>query len=274
MYDLGAVVPLTLTVRDSTGNLADAGSVSVTVTLPDGATVVEGPVTSTTTGVYEYGYATTAAGRHVVRWVATGVNATASTDMFDVLAADPGQIVSLSDAKKHLNIPATSTTDDAELRDFVLAATAVVERYVGAVARREHVETFDGGRPDLVLSHAPVLSVSAVVEDGETVAASGYALDAPSGVLRRVLAGAGSCWRGGVGGVEVTYLAGRTSVPANVSRAALIIVKHMWDTQRGSGGSRPLLGESEAVALNPGGTGYAIPYRALELLGEPVAGVA
>ena len=276
MIDLGDVHRITVAVRDPAGTLADPDTATLTVSLPDGTTA--SPVVSlppAETGVLVVDYATTQAGRHAFRLVTTGP-ATAYSDVFDVRPADPGFIVSLADAKAHLNIPVSRTTDDEELRSAIEATTVVVERYAGAVLRASHTQTFDGGREAVVLAHTPVMAVASVTESGAAVQASGYGLDGDSGVLVRLGGGFRSCWRAGAANVTVAYTAGRLVIPANISRAALIILKHMWETQRASGGGRPGLSEEVAgpatYMANP--SAYTVPYRALELLGEPTSGIA
>nr|PZN00569.1 MAG: hypothetical protein DIU77_03405 [Thermocrispum agreste] len=269
MIDVGDVYRVAVDVRDADGTLANPATAELTITLPDGTTVNPPvPLPPAETGRLVVDYPTSQAGRHVYRLVTTGP-VTAHADVFDVADADTGGLVSLADAKQHLNIPAARTADDEELRGFIAAATAVVERHVGAVVRREHVETFDGGRSALILSHAPVLSVTQVVEAGAAVDPSGYVLDAAAGVLVRTA----GCWAAGPHAVQVTYVAGRTAVPAAYSRAALIIIGHMWETQRNTSAGRPPLGDTDLAATVPGST-YSVPRRALELLGDPVPGVA
>ena len=72
--------------------------------------------------------------------------------------------------------------------------------------------------------------------------------------------------------LNVTYQAGRDPVPEDVKTAMLIIVGHLWDTQRGRSGSRagvmgldddaPIGGDASYLVLQ----GYALPRRAMELL--------
>lgn len=276
MIDLGDVQRITVAVREPGGALTDPDTATLTVSLPDGTTV--SPVVSlppAETGVLVVDYATTQAGRHAFRLVTTGP-ATAYSDVFDVRPADPGFIVSLADAKTHLNIPVSRTSDDEELRSFIEATTAVVERFAGAVLRASHTQTFDGGRDAVVLAHTPVMAVTSVTESGTPVATSGYDLDEGSGVMERLSGGFRSRWSAGAANVTVTYTAGRQIIPAHITRAALIILKHMWETQRAAGGGRPGLGEEVAgpatYVVNP--NAYTIPYRALELLGEPTSGIA
>lgn len=54
--------------------------------------------------------------------------------------------------------------------------------------------------------------------------------------------------------------------PAHVKLAALFLIDHLWQSQRGPTGT-PLSDESIDVA----GVGYAIPNRVLELLGPTLA---
>ncbi len=70
--------------------------------------------------------------------------------------------------------------------------------------------------------------------------------------------------------IAVTCTAGLSAVPAHVRLAALITVQHLWETQRG-GRDRRFTGNEDA--WNPG-MGYALPRRALELLGDQVSGIA
>src|SRR5215470_17776952 len=210
-YDLGDVVVLSTTVMDSAGQPANAGSMALTITLPDDTTVVVGPIASTSTGVYVFNYATVQAGRHLVRWVASGANATVYTDVFDVRDRVPVAIVSLADAKIQLNIAASFVADDEELRGFIAGASLAVERQLGTVvSRRSFTErrTADsGGR--VVLSNVPVLAVSSAQSaDGATVWSAGD-LDVDEGI-GLVVASAGPKLSGDV---VFVYAAGLRIVP-------------------------------------------------------------
>ena len=74
VFDLGDVANLTITVRNSSGVAANAGSVACTITQPDGTSSTPA-VSNTGTGTYSAGFTPTQAGRHLIRWVATGANA-------------------------------------------------------------------------------------------------------------------------------------------------------------------------------------------------------
>lgn len=263
MPDLGDLVPLTVEVRDTAGALANAGAVTLTVTLPDGTTATPS-VSSPSTGRYQADYAPPTAGRYVARWVATGLNASAHVETFDVRPGDPGYLLSLSAAKAALNIPATDLGDDEELRSMLEAVTAAVEDHRReTIVRRTVVEQL---RPAptrrLVLGHSPVISLTSIVRlfDGVTWTLPGDAVlvDAAAGVV----ASYGAVFSGDL---TVTYVAGYQIVPANVTEAAKIILRHLWQTQQTPGMGPRVFGGGEDSA--PVGLGFAIPNRAVELLG-------
>lgn len=263
--DLGDLEPLSIQIRNAAGELADAGSVSVTITLPDGTTETHGPIVSTTPGVYDFDYPTVQAGRHHARWVATGTNASAFTDSFDVSPADDGDFVSLADAKSHLKKSVVLTGDDEKLRIFLSAACQMITDRMGQVSPVTvvHVGT---ARRVIVLPRRPVISIILVEQlpDLEVVPAAdesagvaGWLLTSSEGVLRHTTS---FCHR-----VRVTYRAGRNPLPANFRLAALELTAHLWRTsQLNSGGGRPAVGVDETIVP---GVSYALPYNVRQLLG-------
>lgn len=178
-------------------------------------------------------------------------------------------LVSLEHAKTHLNI--TTSAEDAEILRMVEAVTEPVERIVGSVLPVSFSEFHDGGRAAIALSHRPVLSIDSVtLPGGATVASDGYELEADAGVLIRMAGG--FRWQWEPGRIGVGYTAGLAEVPAHVRLAALIIVGHMWETQRGGQRDGRFTGGGEE-GWRPG-LGFSLPRRALELLGDQNAGIA
>ncbi|MFC8277188.1 hypothetical protein ACFUJR_32590 [Streptomyces sp. NPDC057271] len=262
-YDLGEVVPLGTTVRDAAGALANAGLMALTLTLPDGTTTTVSPVDPTSTGTYGYDYATVQAGRHTVRWLATGLNAGAYTDSFDVRESAPPGILSLADAKKHLS--KTGTADDDEIRSWVESITAGIEGYCGPVIVRTVVQRVNFHRASTVaLRSNPAIELVAV--EPLLTGGSGYDvgdldLDPDTSIVRRL--------DGGMlyGPLLFTYRVGRPIAPAALTSAARIILQHLWRTRQGP--ARPQRGTQDFDVNEPvQGFGYAIPNRALQLM-EP-----
>jgi len=251
-------VRLTLSIRDSNGTLASATAVTVTVILPDGTTTTPA-VTNDGTGLYHADYSPAAVGHYGVYWVATGSNAGTLEESFDVNDLTISPPLGLAQVKDHLNIPQTTITDDDELRGFILAATGLVEGVVGPLTRRPVSETYNGGRAALILKQAPVISVTTVTESGTTVAASGYSISTDTGVLTRTSGYSASVWTQGFNNVTVSYVAGRTQIPADLTHAVLETVRHLWTTQRGS------VKRSQTDDYQPG-AGFSLPNRVRELL--------
>jgi len=180
-------------------------------------------------------------------------------------------IVTLADAKAQLNIQASDTSEDAELQGFVDAATAVVETQLGQVVEPRTVVDqfdFDSCTTAFLLRAVPVISLTSIVSlDGSqswTVTSPVMHVDGPSGSVT-VLSGPPL-----VGMAVVTHQAGLTAIGANVRLAELIIIQHLWETQRGAMGVQ-LGGDSDNWMA---GRGFAVPRRAIELLGPQLPGVA
>ncbi|MEV6737881.1 phage head-tail connector protein [Streptomyces sp. NPDC051104] len=181
-------------------------------------------------------------------------------------------IVTLADAKAQLNISASDTSQDVELQVYVDAATAAVETQLGQVVEpRTIVDQLDfaSSVTAFLLRSVPVVSLTSIVAlDGTQtwgVSPSVVRVDGGSGCVT-VLSGPPV-----KGSVLATYQAGMTVVPAHFRLAALIIVQHLWETQRGTMGVRLNSGGDDNYVA---GRGFAIPRRAIELLGPQLPGVA
>lgn len=159
-------------------------------------------------------------------------------------------LVTLADTKAQLNIPASDTTQDAELAGYISAATSVVQWITGPILSTPYVgEVYDGTGSVIMLRNPPILTVDSVTEYlgrvaytitaqplGSTVDNYGYSLDDPaSGKLtRRSAAGTPMSWLGGRSSVVVSYTAGRATIPADVRLAALLDIQDLWQkTQQG-----------------------------------------
>jgi uncharacterized phiE125 gp8 family phage protein len=268
VIDLGAVYQVAVDVADASGAPTNPGDATLTIILPDGSTLSPAVPAPTTTGQVRVDYATAQAGRHVWRLV-TSNPTTAYADVFDVQPAAPDSIVSLAEARAHLNMRADETGDDDELRSFIAAATRAVERALGrAVVRRTITDRLRLPTPvrEVLLRNVPAASVTSVVSaDGATIWNTGdLILDGESGSITAVSGPAFT------GDVDVTYQVGMAVIPDDYRLAGKIIIGHLWETQRGTMGVQ--LGDNDEPYVP--GRSYAVPRRALELLDAALPGVA
>ena len=227
MYDIGDPVALSVTTTDSSGNPANPGAITLTVTLPDGTTATPS-VTSNPVGTHTASYTTTQEGRHGVSWVATGVNLSAYADSFNVDAWRG--LVSVAEAKDHLNASGITAANEEELRFHVLTASQVVEDLIGPVARRTITEVVTpiGGKLWL---RPPVISVSSVTSAygyTATYTVGDLYVDGESGVVHYGAGGSTFAYP-----VTVTYVAGRAVVPAPIRMAVLDLIRINWRPQQG-----------------------------------------
>ncbi len=262
LFDLGDVLPFSARLYDAPGGeLVNASSVALTVTRPDGTTVtpsVTNPPAEQ--GVYQVDHVSTQPGRYVGRWVFTmaGGATESYTETFDVRDSAPVALCSLAGAKRHLNM--SSTVDDDELRGHIDAASILVEQHLRtSVARRTRTARVRGG--DL-LPYPPVLSVTSAVTvpAGPSLDVSSWLPDPVTGLVQVPRS---------LGVVDVVFVVGVQVVQPNIILATEIVAAHLWETQRiprSGPSSRGPLGDDSLTMI---GMGYAMPNRALQLLGGP-----
>lgn len=195
-----------------------------------------------------------------------------------------GDIVSLADAKTFLNI--TSSSNDAELGAMISSASALWVRRVGPVAGSpSYDEYYDGGQTTVSVRHFPVLTVTAVVEaysssfvrtlahnepDAGSPSAYDYSVDLVAGTFTRRAMGIAVPFAWGDRNIHITYTAGYSSTPADITHAVLLLVSHMWDTQRG----RMILPGNADQGWNPA-LSFTWPQRVQEIAaGYIVPGIA
>lgn len=257
--DLGASWPIAFDVYDEDGALANANTVTLTVTLPDGTT--ETPVVANppeVAGQYRLTYLPELAGRYSWSAVTTVPNA-AYGDMFSVRSYAP--LISLAGAKAHLNITRPSTDGDAELRRFIAAASELVESKVGICARRAFTDRVMDGARGIVLPRRPVLSVASVTSvwpGGPVWHAADLVTDLEAGITAPL---AVPFWWGPW---DVAYTCGRAVIPERFEHACKEQLRHLWETQRGAQPPAVLPGEEVYTATS--GWSFSVPRRVLELL--------
>jgi hypothetical protein len=264
-FDVGDSVPLAWDVKDAAGVLVNASTIVLTVTRPDGTAENPSVPAPGTTGQYRVTYVPATEGRYSWRAVTTGPS-TAYQDVFEVREQVSPALVSLADAKTHLNIPAATTTFDEELREYLEGITRVVEQYVGPIVRRTYTRRVCGYRYSITLPHTQVLSITAItlVMDGSSpITIADLSINSEAGIVT-YKNGSLFPW----GEMDWTYQVGRSYVQPNWTLAAKMILDHNWKSQLGNLPS--IQGDEDRGYIFPG---QEIPPRA-EMLLAPDSGSA
>ena len=278
-YPQGQPVRVSTTVRDTTGTLVNATTLTLLVKLAavDGTWTTTGTYASPvndSTGTYHQDIPVTdlaTAGHYQYTWTATGTGAGVSFGEFDVFDPFETAVLPLQDAKDMLNIPQATTTSDAELQSWIATIESSLRGMTGGpiVNRTITAERSEmmSNQTVIPVRQRPLVSVTSITSasGGAIDISGGLDLDQNAGLIRRKLGlpfyGPFFQW---LPQVTVTYVAGwGTAVPASFNSAARIIIRHMWDTQHGPS-ARPSMGGDETVTMP--GWGFAIPNRAAELL--------
>lgn len=169
-------------------------------------------------------------------------------------------LISLADAKLHLNIPSATTTDDTELTRLLAVVEDAAAAYFGApVGTGSTVtESHHGGWTTLVLRQVPVLTVSTITVSGTALATTSIAIDTSAGVVHSLAGAQGS----DPVDTTVVYSTGYSSVPDDIVQGALELLRHLWTTQRGSmSGRNPFSDDGYAQAA----PAWSLPRRVTEL---------
>lgn len=276
-YEVGAKVRLPVEVRDPAGVLTNA-TMTVLVEREDGTpyTGLGSPVNDGT-GLYHIDAVVDTPG--LLRWTWNATGAVIGVYRGQAYVRTPfAGIISLKEAKEHLNKRMDDTTDDEELLDWIDAITLAIEKQVGPVVLREYIESYSGGSNRIFLRERPVISVTQVLEDwgpddqrilteelyGGPYADDQYTVDEAHGVITRHTGGYPMYFPAGTSNIEITYTAGKQPIPQNIRTAAKELLNHHWRaSQIATGQLNPRVNVPQDTAT----TGIAIPNRVTLLLG-------
>lgn len=278
-YPNGQPIRVSTTVRGLDGTLATPASITLTVQKPDATQQVYSSPVQDSTGNYHQDVPAadlSQNGHYQYAWTAIGTGAGVTAGEWDVYDPFEVRVLSLQDAKQMLNIPMSSTANDAELDSWIASVESGLERFTGGpvisrtVTERSEMQS---GQTVIPVRQRPLVSVSSIVSasGGAIDISGGLDLDVNAGLIRRRLGlpfyGPFFQW---LPQVTVTYTAGwGTSVPAAFNSFARIVIQHLWETKRGPI-AMPMAGELPVAVP---GFGFAIPARAAELLNGSQNGI-
>jgi hypothetical protein len=177
-------------------------------------------------------------------------------------------LVTLDAAKAQLNATNVGAIDEVQLQLYIDAVTKPIEDACGrTIDARSFTQVMTvNGAAAVVLRRVPVIEVTAVAtqDASQTWDPGDLYVDPDTGVVTVKSGPAFS------GDVAFVYVAGENPVTANHQLAALITIEHLWETKRGTM-TVGLGGDMEPWTP---GMGFALPHRAVQLLGTPLPGIA
>ncbi len=278
-YPNGQPVRVSAAVRDLTGTLTNAGTLTLVLSKPDGTTQTYPSPTNDSAGNYHQDIPAgdlTQNGHYQYAWTATGSGAGVSVGDFDVYDPFETAVLPLQDAKDMLNIPQATTQYDSEILNWVASIQSSLQRFTGGpivnTTVTERVEAV-AGLTKMCLRQRPVVSVQSITSEssGGSLSMADIKVDTNAGIVQRALGlpfyGPFFMWQPWF---IVVYTAGwGTSVPAAFNDFARIVIQNLWETQRGPA-ALPMTSEE---TVNIPGFAFAIPNRAAELLNGSQGGV-
>lgn len=189
--------------------------------------------------------------------------------------AEATDVITLADAKAELRLEHARFDEDLAL--LISAVSQRLDELCGPVIIRTVTDTLSGYRPLLLLTAAPVVSITSVTEYAGTTptvltsqtnvaqTANDYLLLGES--LERTSYGYRVPWAWGASNIVVVYQAGRFATTADVSakfrKAARLLVRHWW-AHEARPGTQTFPDDADIMAR------YAVPNAVVQLLGNDI----
>lgn len=146
-------------------------------------------------------------------------------------------LTTLAAVRADLGISVSDTSQDANIAVWISAASAAIAGYCNRIFQSETVkEVFrlpfpigyptSSRRENLLLRRVPSASIVSLIENGTTLDPTSYELDPDVGSVRRLCNDFPVfwCW----GKIEVNYIGGYTTIPKDVARACVTLVKNLY----------------------------------------------
>lgn len=168
-------------------------------------------------------------------------------------------VLSLEDAKVHLNI--SGTTSDAELKAMIAAATAAIAERVGPLEPVERTVRVTPSYKALAVP-SPAANLTTVTDsNGTSLTVADLYLDKRPGLITY---GDGQAFT--ANWYDVTYDYGRDPCPPDLVLAVMEMVRHLWTSSQRGPGRRPGSTAGDETANTIPGAAYLLPFRVSELI--------
>lgn len=172
-------------------------------------------------------------------------------------------LLTLNDLKASLQIAFSTTTYDTSLALMVNEATGMIEKKCHRRFKQTTytTETYDGtGTKQLWIRNPPIISITLITVDNETISEAtdyddydGYRIEPQvNGHKMEGMLYLSNGWDKGEQNVEVTYSGGYTTIPDDIRRAAVMMIREWYNMYRNTQGFK-----SESIGK------YSYSYDAL-----------
>ena len=149
-------------------------------------------------------------------------------------------LLTLNDLKASLQIAFSTTTYDTGLALMINDATARIEKICQRRFKQTTytTETYDGtGTPQLWIRNPPIISVDLITVDNETISLAtdyddydGYRIEPQiNGHKMYGMLYLSNGWDAGEQNVEITYSGGYTTIPDDIRRAAVMMIREWYN---------------------------------------------
>lgn len=198
-----------------------------------------------------------------------------------------GNYLDLDDVKNYLNVPASDTSKDYQLRLIVDSCCGAIQRYIGGpIQPQSFTWVFDGwstvNGSYVMLPYYPVLEVTSVIEwqgvagpftlplsTFGTGSVDGYQIVPETGRINRVFPGnvQKPFWPGSRN-VEVTWVAGYNPLPPEIVAKTLTWVRILWHEEQqqtygiGTGNNVDTTTAAPGASMWAGIPNFMVPFLA------------
>ena len=161
-------------------------------------------------------------------------------------------LITLSELKTRLKISTSDTTYDDLLYSIIEGSSALIEDYCGRTfsGTTTLTETFDIDNLHqylLKVSYIPIVSVSSIVDNGDTVDSSYYYIYEETGIIKTDT----HAFTTGLQTVDVTYTGGYTTPPTAIKEVTKVLCASLFNRAGAEGIVSESMGDYSVVYRDP-----------------------
>jgi hypothetical protein len=175
-----------------------------------------------------------------------------------------GDLTDLATVRIAAGIASSSTDTDAILGALITAISAFIPQYLEqGILSAQYAENYEGnGKSQILLRQRPVISISSIAWNGQTITAAGNPISGQSGAWTdgRNACLEGFCFPRGLP-IQIVYQAGYAAAPADLSYACAELVAEEYARRERVGENSRSQGGQVTVSFDQKAMGAAIAIK-------------